>query len=81
MQLTQVAFAELIGSTANTVARWERDEIGMRSTTERLIRLVTAPPIRPDADPRNADWIKFGTPDIDQNGKPIRRKATRKGGR
>jgi DNA-binding transcriptional regulator YiaG len=38
--LTQAAFADLIGTTANSVARWERNELGMKPTTERLIRLV-----------------------------------------
>jgi len=38
--LTQVQFAKHIGVTANTVARWERGEIGMRPMTERLIKLL-----------------------------------------
>lgn len=38
--LTQVAFAEQIGVAPNTVARWERGEMGMKGTTEKLIKLL-----------------------------------------
>jgi len=38
--LTQAAFADHIGVTPNTIARWERGELGMRPTTARLIQLV-----------------------------------------
>lgn len=41
--LTQVALAERLGVTANTVARWERNEVRIREPMERLIRLVTRP--------------------------------------
>jgi len=39
--------AELIGIHPNSLARMERDEIGMKSTTEKLIRLIlkTSTPI------------------------------------
>lgn len=40
--LSQAALAREIGVHANTVARWERDEIGMRESTERLIRRIAA---------------------------------------
>ena len=42
--LSQAAFATLVGVTSNTVARWERGELGMRPTTERLIELVANGP-------------------------------------
>jgi transcriptional regulator with XRE-family HTH domain len=38
--LTQKAFAKHIGVAPNTVARWERGEIGMRPSTERLLQLL-----------------------------------------
>jgi transcriptional regulator with XRE-family HTH domain len=38
--LTQAQFAELIGVTTNTYARFERGELGMRESTARLIELV-----------------------------------------
>ena len=40
MKLTQVEFAELVGVTSNTVARWERDEMGIREPTTRLIQSI-----------------------------------------
>ena len=42
LDLSQAKFAELVGVAPNTVARWERGELGMRATTARLIRLVVA---------------------------------------
>ena len=42
MKLTQVEFAELVGVTSNTVARWERDEMGIREPTARLIQSIDA---------------------------------------
>lgn len=38
--LSQAKFADLVGVTANTVARWERGELGMRPTTGRLIEIL-----------------------------------------
>jgi transcriptional regulator with XRE-family HTH domain len=38
--LTQVGFAENVGVTSNTVARWERDELTVGSTAAILIRLL-----------------------------------------
>jgi DNA-binding transcriptional regulator YiaG len=38
--LTQEGFAKLVGVATNTVARWERGEIGMKKTTERLIEML-----------------------------------------
>jgi len=40
--MSQAKLAALIGVHANTVARWERGELGMRPTTARLIVLVTS---------------------------------------
>jgi len=40
LKLTQVQFAELVGVTSNTVARWERDEMAMREPTARWIRSI-----------------------------------------
>jgi DNA-binding transcriptional regulator YiaG len=42
--LSQRAFAEVIGVAANTVARWERDELGMSETAKRLIEVIGGPP-------------------------------------
>jgi DNA-binding transcriptional regulator YiaG len=42
MGLSQSEFARLVGVAPNTVARWERGELGMRPTTARLIELLTA---------------------------------------
>ena len=42
LKLTQVELAELIGFTANTVARWERDEMTMRERKARLIQSIDA---------------------------------------
>lgn len=39
---TQKKLAEELGVAENTVARWERDELGMRSTAEKLIRRLAA---------------------------------------
>jgi transcriptional regulator with XRE-family HTH domain len=39
---TQRRLAEELGVSDNTVARWERDELGMRTTAERLILRIAA---------------------------------------
>ena len=41
LKLTQVEFAELVGVTSNTVARWERGEMTMRKRAERLIQNIS----------------------------------------
>ena len=40
LNLTQEQFAAKVGVASNTVARWERGEIGMKATTGRLIELL-----------------------------------------
>ena len=45
--LTQQAFAEQIGVTGNSVARWERDEMRMRESALRLLQRLKAERIRP----------------------------------
>jgi transcriptional regulator with XRE-family HTH domain len=40
--LSQAEFARLVGVAPNSVARWERGELGMRPTTARLIELLVA---------------------------------------
>jgi len=44
---TQAQLAEAVGVTRNTAARWERDEIAIRPTAERLIHLLAAQEFRP----------------------------------
>ncbi|MBI3767810.1 MAG: helix-turn-helix domain-containing protein [Deltaproteobacteria bacterium] len=38
--LSQPAFAVLVGVTANSAARWERGEMGVRESAARLMRLL-----------------------------------------
>ena len=40
MGLTQAAFADLVGVAENSIARQERNEIGIREPLARLIRLL-----------------------------------------
>jgi len=40
--LTQAALGEQLAVSANTVARWERNEVGISPAMEKLIRLVVA---------------------------------------
>ena len=42
LKLTQAEFAELVGVSANTMARWERDEMTMRERKARLIQSIDA---------------------------------------
>ena len=39
-ELTQAQLAERLGVRANTVARWERDELRISELTARLVRLL-----------------------------------------
>lgn len=45
--LTQVALAERLAVTANTVARWERDEVRITDAMARLITLTLTRPSAP----------------------------------
>jgi len=40
--LTQVEFAKLVGVHSVTVSRWETGELGLRATSEKLLRLLAA---------------------------------------
>jgi DNA-binding XRE family transcriptional regulator len=40
LAMTQAQFGTMVGVTRNTVARWERGELGMRPTTKRLIGII-----------------------------------------
>ena len=42
LQWTQVQLAEAVGVTSNTIARWERDEIGIKEPIARYIKTVIA---------------------------------------
>jgi transcriptional regulator with XRE-family HTH domain len=44
MKLTQVAFAEELGVHANTLARYERDEIAIPEPVARLAQLLARAP-------------------------------------
>jgi DNA-binding transcriptional regulator YiaG len=60
LALSQAKFAALVGVAPNTVARWERGELGMRPTTARLIRLLTDPSPRRPARQRGATKERNG---------------------
>ena len=39
---TQMALAEAVGATSNTVARWERDEMAISEPAARLLQKIAA---------------------------------------
>jgi DNA-binding transcriptional regulator YiaG len=42
LELSQSGFAEIVGVTTNTVARWERGEMGLRTTTVKLLEILAS---------------------------------------
>jgi putative transcriptional regulator len=52
--LTQVELAEKVGVASNTVARWERGELGISEPVSRLLRLLekAKPPRTPKSKRR-----------------------------
>ena len=42
LKWTQVQLAEAVGVASNTIARWERDELGISEPVGRLIRKILA---------------------------------------
>ncbi len=42
LRWTQAQLAEAVGVSGNTIARWERDEVGIGEPAARLIRRVLA---------------------------------------
>jgi DNA-binding transcriptional regulator YiaG len=42
LRVTQARLAAEIGVAPNTVARWERGELGMRPATAKLIRILAS---------------------------------------
>lgn len=42
LKWTQAQLAEAVGVTWNTIARWERDEVGIGEPAARLIRRILA---------------------------------------
>jgi transcriptional regulator with XRE-family HTH domain len=43
LKLTQKDLAARIGVTSTSVARWERDEVGISEPVARLVRMLTQP--------------------------------------
>lgn len=41
LNMSQKRFGEYIGVSANSVARWERNELGIRKSIQMLIRILT----------------------------------------
>ena len=44
LKLTQRQLAERIGMSMNTVARWERNEVGIKEPIAKLLRLLSKKP-------------------------------------
>ena len=42
LRWTQAQLAEAVGVSGNTIARWERDEVGISEPAARLVRRVLA---------------------------------------
>lgn len=42
LKWTQAQLAEAVGVTWNTIARWERDEVGIGEPAARLVRRILA---------------------------------------
>jgi transcriptional regulator with XRE-family HTH domain len=47
MGWTQAQLAQEVGVTRNTIARWERDEMGISGTAAKLLTLLIAKPSAP----------------------------------
>src|SRR5437773_8675886 len=69
LDLTQVQLGELVGVSGNSVARWERDELGIRESAARLMRLL--------AQQRLGQGVGSGEPTAGAPAAPARTAAAR----